>query len=279
MAKELANIRLNDGNEMPRLGFGVWQVPDSSVAAAVGEALRTGYRSIDTAQGYENEEGVGKAIAASAIARSELFITTKLRNGQQGYDSALKAFDLSMEKLGLDVLDLFLIHWPVPSADKYVETWKAFARLREEGRVRSIGVSNFNADHLTRIMGETGAVPAVNQIELHPGFQQQALRDIHAAHGIAIECYSPLGRGTMLSNPVIMKIAAKHGVSPAQAIIRWHLDQGFIVIPKSTTPVRIAENFNVFGFTLDAEDRNAIAALDDAQGKLGPDPATFAVMF
>ena len=279
MIKEQPRIALNDGNSIPQLGFGVWQVPNESAPSVVGQALKAGYRSIDTAQGYENEAGVGEAIRASGLPRAELFITTKLRNGLQGYDSALKAFDQSMERLGLEKLDLFLIHWPMPSANLYAETWKAFVRLRKEGRVASIGVSNFNEDHLERIIGETGVVPAVNQIELHPAFQQRRLVAFNAARGIATESWSPLGRGQFFEHPVFAKIAAKHGATTAQAIIRWHLDQGFVVIPKSVTPARIAENFNVFGFALDDEDRAAIAALDDPKGKVGPDPATFDVRF
>lgn len=279
MINEQPRIALNDGNSIPQLGFGVWQVPNESAPAVVGQALKVGYRSIDTAQGYENETGVGEAIRASGLPREELFITTKLRNGLQGYDSALKAFDQSMERLGLEKLDLFLIHWPMPSANLYAETWKAFVRLQKEGRVASIGVSNFNEDHLERIVGETGVVPAVNQIELHPAFQQRRLVAFNAARGIATESWSPLGRGQFFGHPVFAKIAAKHGATTAQAIIRWHLDQGFIVIPKSVTPARIAENFNVFGFALDAEDRAAIAALDDPKGRVGPDPASFDVRF
>lgn len=272
-------ITLNDGNRMPQLGFGVWQVSDETIPRTIAEALKAGYRSIDTAQGYENESGVGKAIAESGLPREELFITTKLRNRAHGYDATLKAFDQSMKKLRLEVLDLFLIHWPLPSAGLYVETWQAFVRLQKEGRVKSIGVSNFNEDHLREIIAKSGVVPAVNQIELHPAYQQRKLVAVNRELGIATECWSPLGQGTLLSHPVIAQIAKKHGVTPAQAIIRWHLDQGYIVIPKSTTPSRIAENFAVFGFSLDDEDKTAIAALDNPLAKIGPDPVSFDVQF
>lgn len=265
-------LTLNDDVVIPQLGFGVWQVEDATAPETVGTAIETGYRLIDTAQGYDNEAGVGAAIKAANVAREELFITTKLRNAHQGYDSTLKAFDESMEKLGLDVLDLFLIHWPLPKLDKYVETWKAFVRLKEEGRIRSIGVSNFNPPHLERIIGETGVTPSVNQIELHPRFQQRNLRDFHAQNNIRIESWSPLGRGALVTEPELAAIAEKHGKTVAQVILRWHLDQGLIVIPKSVTPSRIAENFAVLDFTLDAEDMGRIAALDDPDGKMGPDP-------
>lgn len=265
-------VTLNDGTSIPQLGFGVWKISDAEAPATVAEAIRVGYRMIDTAQAYENERGVGQAIRDGDCARDRLYVTTKLQNKNQGYDSALRAFDESMERLGLDVLDLFLIHWPLPAVDLYVESWKAMIRLREEGRVRSIGVSNFNIDHLERIIGETGVVPVVNQIELHPGYQQREVRDFHQQHAIAIESWSPLGRGDSLKHPVIQQIAAKHGRTAAQALIRWHLDQGLIVIPKSGNPQRIAENFDVFDFSLDAEDMAAIAELDDVNGKLGPRP-------
>ncbi|MEF2070795.1 aldo/keto reductase [Consotaella aegiceratis] len=275
MAAQQPIVTLNDGNTMPQLGFGVFQIPDDAVTEAVKSALSAGYRSIDTAQGYHNEEGVGRAIQDGGVPRDELFITTKLTNGEQGYDSTLRAFDASMDKLGIDVLDLFLIHWPVPSKDLYVETWKAFVRLKEEGRVRSLGVSNFLEDHLARIIGETGVTPVLNQIELHPKFQQKALRAVDERLGIKTEAWSPIGRGRLLDEPVLTEIARKHGKTSAQVILRWHLDIGNVVIPKSKTPSRIAENFQVFDFALDADDLARIEALDAADGRIGPDPANF----
>lgn len=267
-------IKLNDGNTIPQLGFGVWQIPNSEVGSAVAEALSAGYRSIDTAQGYSNEEGVGAAIRDSGIDRRELYITSKLRTRDQGYDATLKSFMGSLDRLGLDYLDLFLIHWPVPAQDKYSDTWRAFVQLQRDGRIRSIGVSNFLPEHLDRIIGDSGVVPAVNQIEVHPEFQQRDVRAFHQQHDIAIESYSPLGSGAALDNETIGAIASKHGKSPAQAIIRWHVQEGLIVIPKSTHADRIRANIDVFDFELDAEDMASIATLDRRGGKVGSDPAT-----
>jgi 2,5-diketo-D-gluconate reductase A len=271
---EQPRLKLNDGNAIPQLGFGVWQVPNEVAPQAVSQALKIGYRSIDSAQGYQNEQGVGDAIRSSGLSRDEIFITTKLRNGGHARDLALKGFDESMKKLGIDVLDLFLIHWPVPKQGLYAEAWKVLVELQKQGRIKSIGVSNFNIDHLERIIGDTGVVPAVNQIELHPGFQQRGVREFHQKHDIKIESWSPLGSGRWLGDPTIAAIGKKHGKSVAQTIIRWHLDQGLIVIPKSVTPSRIVENFDVFDFKLDAEDMAKIAALDDTKGRIGSDPAT-----
>jgi 2,5-diketo-D-gluconate reductase A len=264
---------LRDGNTIPQLGLGVFQTPPDLTAAVVKIALATGYRHIDTAAIYVNEVGVGEGLRVSELAREEVFVTTKLWNADQGFDAALKAFDHSVQRLGVDYLDLYLIHWPSPRRDLYVDSWRALARLKEEGRVRSIGVSNFGADHLHRIIDETGVTPVLNQIELHPHFQQRALIETHKALGIATQSWSPLGQGKELADPVIGAIAARHGRTPAQVIIRWHLDSGLIVIPKSVTPKRIAENFDVFGFTLSAEDMDAIAKLDASDGRIGPDPA------
>lgn len=268
-------IILNNGVEMPQLGFGVWQVPDDEAESAVATALEAGYRSIDTAAVYGNEEGTGKAIAASGIARDELFVTTKLWNNDQGYDSTLRAFDASLEKLGLDHVDLYLIHWPLPSKGLAVDTYKAFEKIQADGRAKSIGVSNFLPEHLEQLLAETSVVPAVNQIELHPHLQQHAAREFHAEQGIATEAWSPLGQGKgLLEVPAIVAIARKHGRTPAQAVLRWHIQLGNVVIPKSVTPSRIKENIDVFDFELDPEDMAAISALNEDR-RLGPDPVTF----
>ncbi|MBZ9670809.1 aldo/keto reductase [Mesorhizobium sp. ES1-3] len=272
-------ITLNDGAAIPQLGLGVWQVDHDITAQVVGWAIQAGYRLIDTAEGYQNEEGVGEAIRAAGVPRSELFITSKLRNGAHQRDAALRAFDDTMQKLGVEQLDLFLIHWPVPSQDKYVEAWKTLVELKQAGRIKSIGVSNFNPDHLERIIGETGVTPVVNQIELHPRFQQRALREFHARHDIHTESWSPLGSGRLLSDPTISGIARKHGKSAAQTMIRWHLQQGLIVIPKSVRQDRISANFDVFDFELDAQDLETIGGMDSADGRNGPNPATAAFLF
>ncbi|GAA1258570.1 aldo/keto reductase [Streptomyces aureus] len=270
-------IVLNNGVEMPQLGFGVWQVPDAEAEKAVATALEAGYRSIDTAAIYGNEEGTGKAVAASGIAREKLFVTTKLWNADQGYDATLRAFDASLDKLGLDYLDLFLIHWPLPSKDSYVDTYKALEKIYADGRAKAIGVSNFLPEHLERLLGETSIIPAVNQIELHPHLQQRAAREFHAEQGIATEAWSPLGQGKgLLEVPAIVAIAQKHGRTPAQIVLRWHVQLGNVVIPKSVTPSRIVENIDVFDFELDIEDIAAISALNEDR-RLGPDPATFDV--
>lgn len=275
MALTQPTIKLNDGRVIPQLGFGVWQVPNDGATSTVGTAIGAGYRSIDTAAIYGNEIGVGEAIGAAGVPRDQLFITTKLWNDSHDHDAALKAANDSLSRLGLSHVDLYLIHWPVPANGKYVEAWKALIKLQQEGKATSIGVSNFNPGHLQRLIDETRVVPAVNQIELHPRFQQRALRQFHAEKGIATESWSPLGQGKFLEDETIGRIARKHGKSPAQVIIRWHLDNGLIVIPKSVTPARIAENLAVFDFQLDAEDLGNIATLDDAAGRIGPDPEKF----
>ena len=271
----IPNITLNNGVTMPQLGFGVFQVPDEETAAAVSEALRAGYRSIDTAKIYGNEAGVAAALRESGIPREELSVTTKLWNDDQGYDSTLLAFDTSLRELGLDYLDLYLIHWPAPSAGRYVESWRAMEKLLAEGAVRAIGVSNFQPAHLRRLAEETGTVPAVNQIELHPYLQQAELRELHARHGIATEAWSPLAKGgELLADPVVTELAGKHGRTPAQVVLRWHLELGNVVIPKSVTPSRIRENLDVFGFSLQDEDLAALSTLDRGL-RTGPDPDHF----
>ncbi|MFG2025974.1 aldo/keto reductase [Streptomyces sp. NPDC048825] len=259
---------------MPQLGFGVWQIPDDEAEQAVTTALEAGYRSIDTAAAYGNEEGTGKALGASGIAREDLFVTTKLWNADHGYDSTLRAFDTSLAKLGLDYVDLYLIHWPMPDNGTYVDTYKAFEKLLADGRVKTIGVSNFLPEHLDRLIEATSVIPGVNQIELHPHLQQLALREYHAEQGIATEAWSPLGQGKgLLEVPAIVAIAQKHGRTPAQIVLRWHIQLGNVVIPKSVTPSRIKENIEVFDFSLDTEDIAAISALNEDR-RIGPDPAT-----
>lgn len=275
MSNILNTIPLHDGNAIPQLGYGVWQVENDSVAEAVKTAIETGYRLIDTAAIYGNEAGVGEGIRASGIDRRDLFVTTKLWNDRHGYDETLAAFDESMERLGLDYLDLYLIHWPAPKIGLYVKSWEALIRLRDEGRVKSIGVSNFNIGHLQRLLDETGVLPVVNQIELNPRFQQPELRQYHAEHNIVTESWSPLGHGLLWDNPILNAIANKHGRSLAQVVLRWHIQLGNVVIPKSVTPSRIRENFTIFDFSLDADDMAQIATLHDENARHGPDPERF----
>lgn len=265
--------RLNSGAEMPVIGLGVWQVADDAAADAVTTAIEAGYTSIDTAAIYGNERGVGEGIRRSGAPRDSLFVTTKVWNDAQGYDATLKAFDKSLSRLGLDHVDLYLIHWPAPRQGLYLDTWKALERLNSEGRARSIGVSNFHIPHLRRLFDHSDIRPAVNQIELHPALQQAELRAFHAEHGIATEAWSPLQRGAV-NKPEIVAIASKHGRTPAQMILRWHFQLGNIAIPKSVTPSRIRENIAVFDFELDAADMAAIASLD-AGLRTGPNPDTF----
>jgi 2,5-diketo-D-gluconate reductase A len=267
-------IALNDGARIPQVGLGVWQTPNDEAAPAVKAALDAGYRHIDTAAVYENEEGVGEGIRQSGTARSDIFLTTKLWNTEQGYDQTLRAFDASLKRLGTDYVDLYLIHWPSAHRELFVDTWKAFVKLQEEGRAKSIGVSNFCPEHIERIVAETGVVPVINQIELHPDFQQRETRAFHEKHKIVTQSWSPLGQGKLLGHPVIAEMASRLGRTPAQVIIRWHIDNGLVVIPKSVTPSRIVENFNVFDFKISAEDMKILNALDDAGARIGPDPMT-----
>ncbi|MBJ7599054.1 aldo/keto reductase [Candidatus Nephthysia bennettiae] len=272
MVDTVPRIRLNDGTDIPQLGLGVFQVPEDEVAQVVRHALEVGYRSIDTAAGYENEEGVGEAIASSGLPREEIYVTTKLTNSEHGYDAALRGFEESRRKLGLTYVDLYLIHWPQPGRDLYMETWRAFEKLKADELVRSIGVSNFLIPHLERLLAESDVVPVVNQIEVHPGLQQRELREFCWDHDIVPEAYSPLARGEMLSHPVIVDLAAKYGRTPAQVVLRWHIQEGNIVIPKSTTPERIKENFELFDFELSEEDMKLFDSLDSGQ-RTGLDPA------
>ncbi|MDT0416783.1 aldo/keto reductase [Streptomyces sp. DSM 41982] len=264
-------VTLNNGVVMPQLGFGVFQVPDDETTAAVASALEAGYRSVDTAAVYGNERGVGRALASSGVPREELFVTTKLWNDDQGYDATLRAFDASLDKLGLEYTDLYLIHWPTPARDRYVDSYRALEKLLADGRTRAIGVSNFQPAHLERLVAETGVVPVLNQVELHPGLQQRELRATHAALGIATEAWSPLAQGALLKEDALTTLAERHDRSPAQIVLRWHLQSGNIVIPKSVTPARIRENLDVFGFTLSDEDMAAVDALDRGL-RTGPHP-------
>jgi 2,5-diketo-D-gluconate reductase A len=272
---DVPTLRLNNGVEMPQLGFGVFLVPADEVVEPVRAALDAGYRLIDTAKLYGNEEGVGQAIRDSGLPRDDVFVTTKVWNSDHGYDATLRAFDMSQKLLGLDVVDLYLIHWPTPQRDLYVDTWKALESLYGDGRVRAIGVSNFNVPHLQRLLDETTVVPAVNQIELHPGFAQDELRAFHEKHGIITESWSPLGRGHgLLDNPAVTAIADAHAKTPAQVILRWHLQLGCAVIPKSTHAERIRENFDVFDFELGDSEMATLSAISEP-GRIGPDPDEF----
>ncbi|MFD3694721.1 aldo/keto reductase [Streptomyces sp. NPDC058646] len=280
---QVPTVKLNNDTLMPQLGFGVWQVPDAEAERAVATALEAGYRSIDTASVYGNEAGTGKGLAASGVAREEVFVTTKLWNGPKrtwDRDAVLRAFDDSLGKLRLDHVDLYLIHWPRPMREDFVSIWKTFEEIAASGRAKAVGVSNFRPADLERIAAESALVPAVNQIELHPLFPQAELRAVHAERGIATEAWSPLGQGKeLLTLPAVTVIAAKHGRSAAQVVLRWHLQHGNVVIPKSVTPARIRENLDVFGFELDAADVAALDALGAgaAGRRIGPDPAVFDV--
>jgi 2,5-diketo-D-gluconate reductase A len=268
-------IALNDGVEIPQFGFGVFQVPPGDTAEAVLAAFDAGYRHVDTAQMYGNEEGVGQALAGSGLRRDEVFVTTKLDNDRHGHDEAGRALDESLRRLGTDHVDLYLIHWPRPAEGRYVEAWTGFEKLAADGRARSIGVSNFTVAHLERLAAETGTVPSVNQIELHPRFPQQELRAYHREHGIATEAWSPIAQGgELLRDPVLTELAQRHGRTPAQVVLRWHIQLGNIVFPKSMKPERMRENIDVFGFELSGDDMVAIGMLDTGE-RLGPDPERF----
>jgi 2,5-diketo-D-gluconate reductase A len=264
-------VRFNDGHRIPQLGYGVWLIPDDVATECVRTAIDAGYRSIDTAKIYENERGVGAALRSSGVSREDMFVTTKLWNSD--HNNVEGAFDTSMELLGLEYLDLYLMHWPAPQTGNFRAAWKAMVQLQESGRVRSIGVSNFNVEHLVQIVDDTGVVPAINQVELHPFFQQQELRAHCDQNGIAVEAWSPLGRGgTLLETPTITEIADELGKTPAQVVLRWDIQLGVVTIPKSVTPSRIAENLTVFDFELNADHMAAISLLDRPDGRIGPDP-------
>ncbi|PYF98876.1 Aldo/keto reductase [Georgenia satyanarayanai] len=266
-------VTLNSGVRIPQLGFGVFQVPVEETQRAVETALEAGYRHIDTAAAYRNEEGVGAALRAVGLPREEVFVTTKLSNDDHGRGETLAAFAASSRALRLDVVDLYLVHWPLPSRDRYVEAWKVLEKLQADGAVRAIGVSNFLPEHLDRLRAEADVVPAVNQVEVHPGFQNRAVSEASERAGIAVEAYSPLGQGAALDKAEVTRTAAALGVTPAQVVLRWHVQRGRIVIPKSVTPERVRENIDLFGFELDEDQLAAIDALDAGE-RIGGDPAT-----
>jgi len=272
------SITLNDGKQIPQLGFGVFQIEPDETATAVSTALEVGYRHIDTAEMYQNEKGVGDAVRSSGIARDELFITSKLNNGFHEPDDARRAFDATLEALGMDHVDLFLIHWPLPTRydGDYVKTWKVLEEFYREGRARSIGVSNFQTQHLGRLAAEADITPAVNQIEVHPYFTNEVVRAHGEEHQIATEAWSPIAQGKVLDDPTVLRVAKALGKSPAQVVLRWHIERGDIVFPKSTTPSRMQENFEIFDFELSGDDMSAISALDKGEaGRTGPNPDTF----
>ena len=272
------SVRFNDGTEFPLIGMGVMYIPDDKVPAAMREAVDLGYRAFDTAPVYGNELGTGRGIRECGLPRDQVSVTTKLWNAYQGYDEALKACDASLGRLGLDYIDLYVIHWPVPSLDRYVESWKALVRLKEEGKVRSIGVSNFLEPHLERIVDATGVVPAINQVEMHPSWQRRDLRAVHDRLGIVTEAWSPLGRGGTLEDPRVTAVAERIGCSPAQLVLAWLTQKGVVVIPKASSRAHLKDNIDSLKLKLDAEAVAALDALDDPNGSMGPDPATFAMI-
>jgi diketogulonate reductase-like aldo/keto reductase len=268
------NVQLIGDVEIPQLGFGVFQVPPEDTVEVTLQAFQAGYRHIDTAAAYRNEAEVGQAFRASGLGRDDVFITTKCFNDSHGYEQAKNAFQDSIDRLELEFVDLYLIHWPVPSQDKYVETWKAFIELQEQGLIRSIGVSNFQPAHLRRLIDETGVTPSVNQVELHPRLQQAGLRREHADLGIVTEAWSPLAQGQVLDDPTLQGIAEQHGKTTGQVVLRWHIQLGNVVFPKSATPERIEQNLDIFDFHLSDEQMQSIEALDAGE-RIGPDPDTF----
>lgn len=269
---DIPRLKFTDGNAIPQVGYGVFKIPDDEVAEATGSALELGYRHIDTASVYGNERGTGEGLRASGVPRADVFVTTKLARTEMGHDNALREFDASLERLGLDYVDLYLIHWPVPSQDLYVETWQALLEIRDSGRARSVGVSNFNIEHLERLAAETGEMPVINQIELHPWLPQSELRAFHREHGIVTQAWSPLAKGgEQLHHPLLNELAEKHGRTPAQVLLRWHVQLGNVVIPKSVSRSRMAQNLALFDFELSAEDFTMLATLNSGL-RTGPNP-------
>ena len=275
MTDTLQTKTFHDGRSAPTLGLGTWQIPDDAAASVVEQALELGYRSIDTAAIYGNESGVGKGIRSSGIPREELFVATKLWNDSHAHGTSRPAFEASLERLGLDYVDLYMIHWPVPNARLFVQAWEAMIQLRNEGLAKSIGVCNFDNVLLQELLDQTGVLPVVNQVELHPRFQQAELREYHAANDIITEAWSPLAQGTLKEDASLERIARQYGRSAAQVILRWHVQSGNMVIPKTTRPERLKENSAVFDFELSDADMEAIAQLDSPEGRVGPDPATY----
>ncbi|AUN98888.1 oxidoreductase [Bacteriovorax stolpii] len=267
-------ITLNDGMKIPTIGFGTWRVSDADAPKILDEAFGAGYRLIDTASMYGNEVGIGKAIKESSLSREEIFLTTKVWNSEHGYDATLRAMDKSLSNLKMSYVDLYLIHWPGVNSEKYIPTWKALIRLRKEGIARSIGVSNFTIDHVERLINETGVVPAINQLELHPYFQQKELRAFHDKHKIVTEAWSPLARGNLFDDEVIVALTKKHNKTPAQIVLRWHYENGIIAIPKSGNPTRMLENLDIFDFHFDKEDLAQMDTLDNVNGRTGANPLT-----
>jgi diketogulonate reductase-like aldo/keto reductase len=275
MSNDIPDLLLNNGIEIPQLGFGVYKIPAEDTRTAVLTAFAAGYRHVDTAALYRNEAGVGQAVRESGLRRDDVFVTTKVWNDDQGYDETLRAFDASMERLGLEVLDLYLIHWPMPGRDLFAATWQAMEQLYKDGRIRAIGVSNFQPVHLRRLLDRSDVVPVVNQVELHPYLQQEEVRRTHEELGIITQAWGPLARGgDLLADPVVLRLADKHARSTAQVVLRWHVQLGNIVIPKSVTPERIRDNAAIFDFALDDDDMSAIAGLDRGH-RTGADPDTF----
>ncbi|HET8597513.1 MAG TPA: aldo/keto reductase [Castellaniella sp.] len=278
MSSNQPYLTFHDGRRAPQLGLGTWKVTGDEAAPAVQAATEAGYRSIDTAYIYYNEAEVGQGIARCGVPREDLFVTTKLWNNRHERESARSALQESLDRLQLDYVDLYLIHWPVPKEHRYLEAWEGLIQLRDDGRAKSIGVCNFQVDHLQKLLDKTGVLPVVNQIELHPYFQQSELRAYHADHGIQTEAWSPLGQGEALKDPVILDIAHQLRATPAQVILRWHIQMGHMVIPKSSHPDRIRENFNLWSLYLDDQAMDRIAALDRPDGRIGPDPELFHLM-
>lgn len=267
-------ITLNDGMKIPTIGFGTWRVTDAEAPKVLDQAFGAGYRLIDTASMYSNEVGIGKALKETSLSREEIFLTTKVWNSDHGYDATLRAMDKSLTNLKTPYVDLYLIHWPGVNSEKYIPTWKALNRLRQEGIARSIGVSNFTVEQIERIIAETGIVPAVNQIELHPYFQQKKLRSFHEKHKIVTEAWSPLARGDLFTDEVIVELTKKYNKTPAQIVLRWHYENGIIAIPKSSSPARMLENLDIFNFHFEASDLEKISRIDDINGRTGANPLT-----